>query len=136
VGGLCIEGFNALFHKVNPLLEMFFQSIVDGNTDGLSTAGGLSVLEGGSRRITTTGEELITNADETSSKLTARRAISNPLTAMHSSTPRYSTPTTPRSCRESAASVAHSLQPPSATEDQFGSSQHTILSTTLPIDSI
>lgn len=68
MGGLCLEGLNALFHKVNPLLEAFFQSIVDGDAD-----------------VT------VSDADAVSPS-TARRAICNPsLTAIHSSssTPRH-----------------------------------------------
>jgi len=118
VGGLCLEGFNALFHKVNPLLEVFFHSIVDGDADVLEV--------GQSRRGMITTGELITVSDaDAVSPSTARRAICNPsLTAIHSSISSSSS-----SSSSSSTQRHNSIQPVSV-------ASHTVHSTSSPTDNI
>ena len=115
MGGLCLEGFNALFHKVNPLLETFFHSIVDGDADVLE------VVQ--SRRGMITTGELITVSDaDAVSPSTARRAICNPsLTAIHSNSS--------SSVSSSSTQRHNSIQPASA-------ASHTVHSTSSPTDDI
>jgi hypothetical protein len=105
VGGLCLEGFNALFHTVNPLLEAFFQSIVDGDADVLEV--------GQSRRGMITTGELITVSDaDAVSPSTARRAICNPsLTATHSSSSSSSS--------SPASAASHTVQSTTSPTDKI-----------------
>ena len=95
MSGLCLEAFNALFHKVNPLLEAFFQSIVDGEDEVDADA----VLEGGqSRRRITMGE------------ITIPHNSNNNNNSSISSTPRHA----PLDRESGASATAYCIQPPSA----------------------